>query len=55
MVLRILSVLYPGAQDEPEEGYLGRFLQLSDFQGGSLHLSVVGGVEEDAVAIGGVI
>ena len=54
-MLRILSVLYPEAQDEPEEGYLGRFLQLSDSQGGSLHLSVVGGVEEDAVAIGGVI
>ena len=55
-MLRILSVLYPGAQDEPEKGYLGRFLQLSDSQEGSPHLSVVGGIEEDAVvAIGGVI
>ena len=40
---------------EFEAGDPGWFLERSDLQGGSLHLSAVGGAEEAAGAVGGAI
>ena len=54
-MLRIRPVPYPGAKAESEAGDPGWFLERSDPQGGSLHLSAVGGVEEAVGVVGGAI